>query len=405
MANYEVRFLKTEENLAKERERWSSASPFSSTYIGLDFLIDVILHAERDGVMLRDRLEYYDRVKNVDFSAKLGRESWKYIQEVSNKKNNFHYHLEGNGNELRNAVPTETLHSEIGKIFLKCYRVAKKFNVLNSKRCDDRFRYWCIFNMDESNFLMFEDIVMERLFYKNQREFALKYGMGRNNFTRLIAKWDEYVDFEDLLDKFFALNMFSREEHKEEQIEFRKKLVKLNKYLEEVSDLAKNKVMEIFTDFDGIKRRKQISINSELYVEKLRQVKPLMEKLARFYKFSLDICKVQFFVDSEIISWDLLGTVNYFVEQILKSYQWFVDETLKFDMNSRNFIKSDRLSDELQGLQSAWDNLNSNCTYIQKYWEENRTEMAFGLTNTERGYMRYIGGKPRRGEIRKRIFS
>lgn len=405
MANYEVRFLKTEENLAKERERWSSTSPFGSTYIGLDFLIDVILHAERDGVMLRDRLEYYDQVKNVDFSAKLGRESWKYIQEVSNKKNNFHYHLKGNGSVLRNAVPTETLHSEIGKIFLKCYRAAKKFNVLNSKRCDDRFRYWCIFNMDESNFLMFEDIVMERLFYKNQREFALKYGTGRNNFTRLIAKWDEYVDFEDLLDKFFVLNMFSQEEHKEEQIEFRKKLVKLNKYLEEVMTLAKNEVMETFTDFDGVKRRKQISINSELYVEKLCQVKPFMEKLAKFYEFSLNIHEVQYFVDSEIISWSLLGTANYFVQQILESYQWFVCETLKFDMNSRNFIKSDRLSAKLRESWLTQDNLNSSYTCIQKYWEEDRGQMAFGFSSTSLGYVRYIGGKPRRGEIRKRIFN
>lgn len=405
MANYEVRFLKTEESLAKERERWSSASAFKSAYIGLDFLIDVILHAERDGVMLRDRLEYYDQVKNVDFSAKLGRESWKYIQEVSNKKNNFYYNSEGRGSALRDAVATETLHSEIGRIFLKCYRAAKKFNVLNSKRCDDRFRYWCIFNMDESNFLMFEDIVMERLFSKNQREFALKYGMGRNNFTRLIAKWDEYMDFEDLLGKFFTLNMFSREVHKEEQIKFHEKLVSLNKYLEEVRYLAKNRVMEIFTDFDGVKRRKQININSELYVEKLRQVKPFMEKLARFYEFSLPIREVQHFVDSKIIFWDLLGNANYYAQQILDTYRWFVNNTLSFDMNSRNFISSDRFSSKLQESWLSHTNLSTKYAYIQSHWEEDRGQMAFGFASNSWGYTRYIGGKPRRGEIRKKIFN
>ena len=310
MSEYNVTFTRTQEelnNIKMEHPMWTHDYTTTHFYFNRDILTVLILRCEEDGFMLRNNLEYYSSVKGVDFSSKLGKEVWPYLSRVCR--------------ELRAIVntceTTETTYSDVGKALLKCYRVLTKFDITKSSRCDDKFRYWCNFKMNEDNYLCVDDIVFAKTFTPKQADYAKKC-FGTNNVTRYISYWDNYIISEEELDLLLSLNAYS--EQKDDKVgKAVAKLCNFEQYLKNFFVLVSCAVSDIIA-VEGKKRRITRLVNYELYMPKLIESQHIFKKIKGLGEYVTSLGRVMPYIDSDCFN----NSRIYEVYSRVKSILWYL---------------------------------------------------------------------------------
>ena len=307
MSEYNVTFVRTQEeinNIRMAHPMWTDDYTTIHFYFNRDILTILILKCEEDGFMLRDNLSYYNSVKGVDFSSKLGKEVWPYLGKVCAELKII----------VNTCVATETTYSDVGKALLRCYKVLTKFDITKSFRCDDKLSYWCNGKRNEDNYLCVDDSGFERT-VTPKRSRKKKKCFGTNNVTRYISYWDNYIISEEELDLLLSLNAYTRQKNVK-VVKALTKLYNFEQYLKNFFVLVTCAVSDIIV-VDGKKRRVTRLINYELYMPKLIKSQHIFKKIKELGEYVSSLDRVMPYIDSDCFNVSRIYEVSSRVKRIL----------------------------------------------------------------------------------------
>ena len=366
MANYVVKFPKSEEAMQKELEErikegypnWTPR-PCISCEINIDLFIIAVLDCENSGIMIRKTMEAlvlpppwkHRKYKNVEVIV--GKMFWASSKKLLSYKLRF----------LNEVGPTVTFYHELGAAFIKCFKVAERYDIVRAaKRNTDAYRYWCEFKLGERNY-EFEHILLKHWYSKTQEEPAKK-AASINNVLYMLTLWDDYVSLD--LDILGDINTYVRKDYSPST-----NVNKVTKALEYLRILAYflRKTYSEFEVVDGKVKRITKAFPTELYTPIIAKVQSTFDDVLKISEKLNYLAGAQHTLDTTTLNFHVLHNLCYDMKY-LHEMLWSILSTA-YDINvnvRREFKKVDK-----HFLSVFTDN-----SYNKAMAEDKHTKEVFG---------------------------
>ena len=340
MANYVVKFPRSVEVMQKELEEriekgysdWTPRS-YIKCEINIDLFILAVLDCENSGIMIRKTMEAlvlpppwkHRKYKNVEVIV--GKMFWASSKKLFNYKVRF----------LDEVEPTVTFYHELGAAFIKCFKIAERYNVIKAaRRNTDAYRYWCEFKLRESNY-EFEHILIKHWYSRTQEEPAKK-AASINNVLYMLTLWDNYVSLD--LDILSDINTYVRKDYSPHS-----NINRVNKALEYLRTLAYflRKTYSELEVVDGKVKRITKAFPTELYTPIIAKVQSTFDDILKISERLSYLSKARHTLDNTTINFHVLNNLCCDMKY-LHDVLWSILSTA-YDINvnvRREFKRADR---------------------------------------------------------------
>ena len=390
MANYVVKFPRSEEVMQKELEErimegypnWTPRSCISCE-INIDLFILAVLDCENSGIMIRKTMEAlvlpppwkHRKYKNVEVIV--GKMFWASSKKLFSYKLRF----------LKEIAPTVTFYHELGAAFIKCFKVAERYDIVRAaKRNTDAYRYWCEFKLGERNY-EFEHILIKHWYSKTQEEPA-KQAASINNVLYMLTLWDDYVSLD--LDILNDINTYVRKDYSPST-----NVNKVNKALEYLRTLAYflRKTYSEFEVVDGRVRRITKTFPTELYTPIIAKVQSTFDDVLKISEKLSCLAKAQHTLDTTTLNFHVLHNLCYDMKYLHEMLWSILSTAYDINVNVRR---------EFKKVDKHFLSLFNDDSYSKAMAEDKHTKEVFGYYCHGPRYSRM----PRNGEdMRAFIFT
>ena len=336
MANYVVRFPRSEEIVQKELEEriekgYSNPTPraYISCEINIDLFILAVLDCENSGIMIRKTMEAlvlpppwkHRKYKNVEVIV--GKMFWASSKKLFNYKVRF----------LNEVAPTVTFYHELGAAFIKCFKVAERYDVVRAaNRNTDAYRYWCEFKLGESNY-DFEHILIKNWCRKTQEEPAKK-AASINNVLYMLTLWDSYVSLD--LNILSDINTYAKKDYSPHS-----NVNQVNKALKYLRTLAYflRKTYSELEVVDGKVKRITKAFPTELYTPIIAKVQSTFDDILRISKRLDCLAKAQHTLDDTTVNFHILHNLCYDMKYLPDILRGILSTAYDINVNVRKEFK------------------------------------------------------------------
>ena len=340
MANYVVKFPRSKEVMQKELEErikegypnWTPRA-YISCEINIDLFILSVLDCENSGIMIRKTMEAlvlpppwkHRKYKNVEVIV--GKMFWASSKKLFNYKVRF----------LNEVAPTVTFYHELGAAFIKCFKVAERYDVIRAaKRNTDAYRYWCEFKLGENNY-EFEHILIKNWYSKTQEEPAKK-AASINNVLYMLTLWDSYVSLD--LDILSDINTYVRKDYS--PYSNVNKVNKALKYLRALAYFLRKTYSELEV-VDGKMKRITKVFPTELYTPIIAKVQSTFDDILRISGRLDCLAKAQNTLDTTTLNIHILHNLCYDMKYLYDILRGILSTAYGINVNVRKeFKRADR---------------------------------------------------------------
>ena len=360
MANYVVKFPRSEEVMQKELEEcnWTPRSCISCE-INIDLFILAVLDCENSGIMIRKTMEAlvlpppwkHRKYKNVEVIV--GRMFWASSKKLFNYKVRF----------LKEIAPTVTFYHELGAAFIKCFKVAERYDVIRAaKRNTDAYRYWCEFKLGERNY-EFEQILIKHWYSKTQEEPAKK-AASINNVLHMLTLWDSYVSFD--LEVLGDINTYVRKGYSPYT-----NVSRVNKALEYLRTLAYflRKTYSEFEVVDGKVRKITKAFPTELYTPIIAKVQSTFDNILKISEKLSYLAEAQHTLDTTTLNFHVLHNLCYDMKYLHETLWSILSTAYDINVNVRR---------EFKKVDKHFLSLFNDDSYSKAMAEDKHTKEVFG---------------------------
>ena len=335
MANYIVKLPRKEEIVIAEekrhREKFPNCYPSPTCWsveVNIDLFILAILDCETAGIDIRKTMDkLINRApwqrKIINAPLIVGRIFWASDKRLIKRKIS---------KELSEMKVTDAALRDIGEAFIKCYKVAERFNIVGSYRNDDRFRYWCHFKMnDDDN--TFNRIVLRGWYKETQEDYAKKNATIKN-VLYLLTFWDEYMDLN--FDEMANLDSYTKNQVNSTVSD---KLKNALRYLQKLHYFFDQMYSELEV-VDGRLRRINKVFPTELYTPLLANVESMLVKLTKLSDKLEYVSKAHCTLDRSTFNFSVLDNAVYTMKYVHDVWEQVAYTASVININTRKHIKN-----------------------------------------------------------------
>lgn len=384
MASYKVYVPRQAAYIEKEKQQYPNSNICETREIevNIDILISIIYKCEENGIMLRRTLEALTSSK----FCKPKHNAALVIGRIISTNNCWA--VSGTILQLREGIVTDVLKRDFGAALIKAFRIADKFWLSNESRCDDRFRYWVRFRMQDDDYHFRSFIQHETWYSKTQIEYVKK-NFHISNGVDMLSMWKDYISTINI-SKLTDLNNYKKNETN--YFETRGKIDKAINYFYFVRRCLITSYSEVMK-VEGKLKRVERTFPTEFVTPLILESEPLLKKLHDTAEEMSVLSSAAETLDGGTFNFNVYDTTWRYMKQLYEMLDTLTYTIADSNINFLKIMKADKHQ------VNTYRRFSEDRIRGEKKWAE-RHNRAFGYQLYGHRYSRM----PITGDVRKRIF-